>query len=171
MRRKRRNLLEDLSSIPFHPRRRGHLQPRPVVELARLVLLVLALPLRAAADVAIYQSLVQIKGASAADKADAFAEALRTIDTPRSLEILEKIFKAGDAAVKVKALQAMQNLKEFDEAFLFPILEKKNPLVQAEALMLMLLRRRSSHLRCLPPRFSHSRTKRRAKESGNTARV
>jgi hypothetical protein len=43
-----------------------------------VVVLVLALPLRAAADVAIYQSLVPIKGASAADKADAFAEALRT---------------------------------------------------------------------------------------------
>jgi hypothetical protein len=45
---------------------------------ALAIVLVLALPLRAAADVAIYQSLVQIKGASAADKADAFAEALRT---------------------------------------------------------------------------------------------
>ena len=50
-----------------------------VPALAALAMfLVLALPLRAAADVAIYQSLVQIKGASAADKADAFAEALRT---------------------------------------------------------------------------------------------
>lgn len=45
---------------------------------ALAILLALAMPLRASADVAIYQSLVQMKGASAADKADAFAEALRT---------------------------------------------------------------------------------------------
>ena len=74
------------------------------------------------------------------------AEALRTIDTPRSLEILEKIFKAGDAAVKVKALQAMQNLKEFDEAFLFPILEDRNELLQAEALVLLLRHERAKHV-------------------------
>ena len=74
------------------------------------------------------------------------ADALRTIDTPRSLEILEKIFKAGEAAVKVKALQAMQNLKEFDEAFLFPVLENRNELLQAEALVLLLRQERTKHV-------------------------
>ena len=74
------------------------------------------------------------------------ADALRTIDTPRSLEILEKIFKAGDAAVKVKTLQAMQNLKEFDEAFLFPVLENRNELLQAEALVLLLRQERTKHV-------------------------
>lgn len=74
------------------------------------------------------------------------AEALRTIDTPRSLEILQTIFRAGDAAVKVKALQAMQNLKEYDEAFLFPVLENRNELIQAEALVLLLRNERTKHV-------------------------
>jgi hypothetical protein len=74
------------------------------------------------------------------------ADALRTIDTPRSLEILKKIYAAGDAGVKVRALQAMQNLKEFDEAFLFPILDKRNDLLQAEALVLLLRHERTKHV-------------------------
>jgi hypothetical protein len=73
-------------------------------------------------------------------------EALRLIDTPLSLETLERIFEAGDAGVKVKALQAMQNLTEFDEAFLFPILEKRNELIQAEALVLLLRHERTKHV-------------------------
>lgn len=74
------------------------------------------------------------------------AEALGLIDTPLSLDTLERIYEAGDAGVKVKALQAMQNLKEFDEAFLFPILEKKNELLQAEALTLLLRHERTKHV-------------------------
>ncbi len=74
------------------------------------------------------------------------AEALRLIDTPRSLEALKKVFAAGDASVKVKALQAMQNLKEYDEAFLFPILDKKNELIQAEALILLMRHERTKHV-------------------------
>ena len=74
------------------------------------------------------------------------ADALRLIDTPLSLEALKKVFEAGDAAVKVKALQAMQNLKEYDEAFLFPILEKRNELIQAEALILLMRNERTKHV-------------------------
>lgn len=74
------------------------------------------------------------------------AAALRLIDTPLSLEALKKVFAAGDAGVKVKALQAMQNLKEYDEAFLFPLLEKKNELIQAEALVLLMRHERTKHV-------------------------
>ena len=74
------------------------------------------------------------------------AEALRLIDTPLSLGTLEKVYAAGDAGVKVKALQAMQNLREYDEAFLFPLLEKKNELIQAEALVLLMRHERTKHV-------------------------
>jgi hypothetical protein len=74
------------------------------------------------------------------------AEALGRIDTPLSLDTLERVFEAGDAGAKVKALQAMQNLTEFDEAFLFPVLEKKNELLQAEALMILLRHERTKHV-------------------------
>jgi hypothetical protein len=74
------------------------------------------------------------------------AEALRLIDTPRSLDLLKRIYEAGDTAVKVKALQAMQNLKEYDEAFLFPILAKRNELLQAEALVLLMRHERTKHV-------------------------
>jgi hypothetical protein len=74
------------------------------------------------------------------------ADGLKLIDTSVSLETLKKVFDAGDAGVKVKALQAMQNLKEYDEAFLFPILEKKNELIQAEALILLMRNERTKHV-------------------------
>ncbi|MBN2265680.1 MAG: hypothetical protein JW775_07705 [Candidatus Aminicenantes bacterium] len=74
------------------------------------------------------------------------ADALGLVDTPASLETLEKVFEAGEASVKVKVLQAMQNLKEYDEAFLFPILEKRNELIQAEALILLMRHERTKHV-------------------------
>jgi hypothetical protein len=74
------------------------------------------------------------------------ADGLRPIDTPIGLETLKKVYDAGDAGVKVKALQAMQNLKEFDEAFLFPVLERKNELIQAEALVLLMRHERTKHV-------------------------
>jgi hypothetical protein len=74
------------------------------------------------------------------------ADALRLIDTPRSLDLLKRIYEAGDAGVKVKALQAMQNLKEYDEAFLFPILARTNELLQAEALVLLMRHERTKHV-------------------------
>jgi hypothetical protein len=74
------------------------------------------------------------------------ADGLKAIDTPVSLETLKKVYDAGDPAVKVRALQAMQNLKEFDEAFLFPVLEKKNELIQAEALILLMRNERTKHV-------------------------
>jgi hypothetical protein len=74
------------------------------------------------------------------------ADGLKSIDTPVSLDTLKKVYVAGDQAVKVRALQAMQNLKEFDEAFLFPILGKKNELIQAEALVLLMRNERTKHV-------------------------
>ncbi|MBE3112783.1 MAG: hypothetical protein IMZ46_20105 [Acidobacteria bacterium] len=74
------------------------------------------------------------------------ADGLKSIDTPVSLDTLKKVYEAGDPAVKVRALQAMQNLKEFDEAFLFPILGKKNELIQAEALVLLMRNERTKHV-------------------------
>jgi hypothetical protein len=74
------------------------------------------------------------------------ADALKLIDTPLSLDLLERIYEAGDDGVKVKALQAMQNLKEFDEAFLFQILNQPNELIQAEALILLLRNPRTKHV-------------------------
>ncbi len=86
------------------------------------------------------------KKASDSDLLGRIAEGLGRIDTPLSLETLKFVFEAGDDAVKVKALQAMQSLNEFDEAFLFPVLEKRNELVQAEALVLLMRNERTKHV-------------------------
>ncbi len=86
------------------------------------------------------------KKASDSELLGRIADGLKLIDTPVSLDTLKKVFDAGDAGVKVKSLQAMQNLKEFDEAFLFPILAKKNELVQAEALILLMRNARTKHV-------------------------
>jgi hypothetical protein len=75
-----------------------------------------------------------------------FADALKLIDTPRSLDTLEWIFKIGGEGVKAKVLRAMENLTEFDEAFLFPVLDKKNELLQAEALILLMRHERTKHV-------------------------
>jgi len=74
------------------------------------------------------------------------ADALKLVDTPASLDFLERTYEAGDAGVKVKVLQAMQNLQEFDEAFLFPVLDKKNELLLAEALILLMRHERTKHV-------------------------
>jgi len=86
------------------------------------------------------------KKASDSELLGRIADALKVIDSPESLELLKKIFEAGDTAVQVKVLQAMQNLMEYDEAFLFPVLEKKNELIQAEALILLMRHERTKHV-------------------------
>ena len=86
------------------------------------------------------------KKASDGDLLGRVADALKHIDTPLSLDTLERVFEAGDDGVKIKALQAMQNLQEFDEAFLFPVLEKRNELIQAEALILLMRNERTKHV-------------------------
>jgi len=86
------------------------------------------------------------KKASDSDLLGRVAEGLGRIDTPLSLETLKFVFDAGDDAVKVKALQAMQSLNEFDEAFLFPVLEKRNENVRAEALVLLMRNERTKHV-------------------------
>ncbi len=74
------------------------------------------------------------------------ADSLKAVDVPESLDTLKKLYDAGDPAVKVKALQAMQDLKKFDEAFLFPVLEKRNEFIQAEALILLMRNERTKHV-------------------------
>jgi hypothetical protein len=86
------------------------------------------------------------KKASDSELLGRVADALKLIDTPESLDLLKRIFEAGDTAVQVKVLQAMQNLMEYDEAFLFPVLEKKNELIQAEALILLMRHERTKHV-------------------------
>jgi hypothetical protein len=86
------------------------------------------------------------KKASDSELLSRIAEGLGLINTPLSLDVLKKIFDIGEAGVKVKALQAMQNLKEFDEAFLFPVLAKRNELIQAEALALLMRTERTKHV-------------------------
>jgi hypothetical protein len=86
------------------------------------------------------------KKASAGELLEKIADSLKDIDTPVSLDTLKRVYDAGDPAVKVRALQAMQNLNKFDEAFLFPILEKKNELIQAEALILLRRNERTKHV-------------------------
>ena len=96
-------------------------------------------------DIPAFQAAIR-KRAVDAELLGRLAEALKLIDTPTSLETLEKVYQAGDAGVKLKALQAMENLREFDEAFLFPILEKKNEIIQAEALSLLMRTERTKHV-------------------------
>ena len=86
------------------------------------------------------------KKASDSELLGKIADALKAVDTPASLDTLKKVYAAGDPGVKVRALQAMQDLKEFDEAFLFPVLEKRNELVQAEALILLMRNERTKHV-------------------------
>jgi len=66
------------------------------------------------------------------------AQSLRCIDTPISLVTLKKVFFLGDLPVKLTALKAMQNLTEYDEKFLFSVLETKEMAVKAEALVLLM---------------------------------
>jgi len=86
------------------------------------------------------------KRASDSELLGKIADGLKSIDTPVSFHTLKKVYEAGDPAAKVRALQAMQKLKEFDEAFLFPILGKKNEFVQAEALILLMRNERTKHV-------------------------
>jgi hypothetical protein len=74
------------------------------------------------------------------------ADGLKAVDTPVSLGLLKKIYTVADAGPKVRALRAMRDLKEFDEAFLFPVLEKRNELLQAEALILLQRHERTKHV-------------------------
>jgi hypothetical protein len=86
------------------------------------------------------------KKASDSELLGKIADSLKAVDTPASLDTLKKVYAAGEPGVKVRALQAMRDLKEFDEAFLFPVLEKRNELVQAEALILLLRNERTKHV-------------------------
>jgi hypothetical protein len=83
---------------------------------------------------------------SASDLLEKIAGEMRSIDTPLSLDVLKYIYTAGDAAVKVRALQAMQGLKERDEPFLFKVLEARDMRLEAEALVLLARHPRARHV-------------------------
>ena len=74
------------------------------------------------------------------------ADSLKLLDTPTSLAVLKMMYPLGDASVKVRVLQAMHSLTEFDEVFLFRVLGSKNPLIQAEALILLMRHDRTRHV-------------------------
>jgi len=84
--------------------------------------------------------------ASDSDLLCRIADNLKLLDTPMSLATLEMIYPLGDTEVKVHVLQAMQSLTEFDETFLFPVLGSKDPLIQAEALILLMRNERTKHV-------------------------
>jgi hypothetical protein len=63
---------------------------------------------------------------------------LRMIDTTISLITLKDIYQFGDRRVKIDALQAMQNLTEFDTKFLLPILKEKDLRLKAEAFVILI---------------------------------
>jgi len=86
------------------------------------------------------------KKASDSELLGKIADALQAIDSPASLDTLKTVYAAGDPGVKVRALRAMRDLREFDEAFLFPVLEKRNEVVQAEALILLMRNERTKHV-------------------------
>jgi hypothetical protein len=83
---------------------------------------------------------------SASDLLVKIAGALRSVDTPLSLAVLNDIYAAGDAAVKVRALQAMQGLTECDEPFLFSVLNARDMRLKAEALVLVARHPRARHV-------------------------
>ncbi len=74
------------------------------------------------------------------------ADSLKSIDQPVSLTVLKSLYLVGDARVKLRALKAMSTLSEFDEGFLFSVLESKDRLLQAEALVLLMRYERTKHV-------------------------
>ncbi len=71
---------------------------------------------------------------------------LRTVNLPVSLTVLKKIFLVADQNVRLQVLRAMQNLSEFDEGFLFPILSSRDRQLKAEALALLMRYERTRHV-------------------------
>lgn len=65
-------------------------------------------------------------------------KALESIDTPMSLVALKTIYPLGERPVKVRVLQAMQQLSNVDEKFLFQVLRSKESDLKGLALILLL---------------------------------
>jgi len=65
-------------------------------------------------------------------------ESLQTIDSPMSLVTLKAIYRIGNRAVKLKLLQGMHMMMEFDENFLFQVLKSKDISLKSEALALLM---------------------------------
>lgn len=73
-------------------------------------------------------------------------DCLGTIDTPISLVTLKAIYNMGAKSIKLKVLRTMQNLKEFDDRFLLPILKSKDLSLKGEALVLLMREEESRQL-------------------------
>jgi hypothetical protein len=65
-------------------------------------------------------------------------DSLRMIDTTISLITLKDIYHLGERRIKINALQAMQNLTEYDAKFLLPILKEKDLRLRAEAFVILI---------------------------------
>lgn len=72
-------------------------------------------------------------------------DSLSLIDSTVSLITLKYIFKLGSNDVKLKTLKAMENLRERDDKFLFPLIKKKNYKLKKEAFILLSKAEGSKH--------------------------
>ncbi|MFW6140575.1 MAG: hypothetical protein ACOC5S_04390 [Acidobacteriota bacterium] len=80
-------------------------------------------------------------------------ESLSLIDTSISLTTLKFIFKIGSHNIKIKTLEAMENLSDQDERFLFPLL-KNEPYKMKKQAFLLLSRSQNSKQKALDMMFS-----------------
>jgi hypothetical protein len=65
-------------------------------------------------------------------------ENIGMIDSPISWVTLKYIFQQGERGIKIKVLQAMQNLSRHDSKFLIPILKSKDFHLKSEAFYIMM---------------------------------
>lgn len=79
-------------------------------------------------------------------------ESLSLIDTSISLITLKTIFKLGSHNIKIKTLEAMENLSEKDDRFLFPLL-KNEPYKLKKQAFLLLSRHQNSKQKALDMMF------------------
>ncbi len=82
-----------------------------------------------------------------------WVDALKSIDTPISLVTLKTIYPIGNKDIKLRILQAMHMLNEFDEKFLFQVLKAKDLTLKGEALAL-LMRHPNSRTQALDKLFN-----------------
>lgn len=64
-------------------------------------------------------------------------KSLEKAEHPLSIGILKNIFNFSNNIIKIEILRAMQNLSEYDEEFLFSVLEKEDTLLKKEALVVL----------------------------------
>ena len=85
-----------------------------------------------------YLNLNLQQNASDAAFLEKLVTALQCIDTSISLVTLKTIYPLGNKNIKLKVLQALHMLSEFDEKFLFQVLKSKDLALKGEALALLM---------------------------------